>query len=138
MKSADANRAGTGHTEHFANLHGAGPDRAIAKCSNHFKVAGFDRAIGYNAVGFADVQGANADRAVPRYRDDLADGKIVWPHGAVVMQVWRLIKLNSCCLASVGSVSWLLELALPRRAIALPLPVPVLRVSIVLFLVYCC
>ena len=81
MQSADANRAGTGHTEHFTDLHGAGADRAIAECSNHFKVAGFDRAIAYNAVSFADVQGANADRAVPRDRDDLADGKIVCPTG---------------------------------------------------------
>ena len=85
MQSADGNGSRTGHIEHFADLHGAGADRASAECSHHFKVAGFDRAIAYSAVGFADVQGASADRAIPRDRDNLADGKIVWADGAVVM-----------------------------------------------------
>jgi hypothetical protein len=48
------------------------------------------------------VQGASADRAIPRDRDDLADGKIVWADGAVVMQDLRPIKLNSCCFGIRG------------------------------------
>ena len=37
MQSADGNRAGTGHTEHFADLHGAGADRAIASVATTSK-----------------------------------------------------------------------------------------------------
>jgi len=101
VKSADSNWPRTRHTEHFADLHSAGADRAVPHFRHYFKVARFHRAVAYNTVDFADVQGASADRAIPRYRDDLAHGKMVWANRAVG-QASRQIELNSCWLGVGG------------------------------------